>query len=78
MPVVNKQVVLAQDNVVLSSIVVKDSAGAITYVADTDYSVAYNNDGQPVISILPSPGTIPPAATTLEGWLHENGPKRHR
>ena len=65
-PVVNKQVVLAQDNVVLSSIVVKDSAGAITYVADTDYSVAYNNDGQPVISVLPSPGTIPPAATTLK------------
>ena len=64
--VVNKQVVLAQDNVVLSSIVVKDTAGAITYVADTDYSVAYNNDGQPVISILPTPGTIPPAATTLK------------
>ena len=65
-PVVNKQVVLAEDNVVLSSIIVKDSAGAITYVVDTDYSVAYNNDGHPVISVLPSPGTIPPAAATLK------------
>ena len=65
MPVVNKQVVLAQDNVVLASIIVKDRP-ALLPTWDTDYSVAYNNDGQPVISVLPSPGTIPPAATTLK------------
>jgi uncharacterized protein len=66
LPVVNKQAVIAQPDVILSSVIVKDSAGTITYVADTDYSAAYNNDGHVVVSILPSPGTIPPAATTLK------------
>jgi phage tail sheath protein FI len=73
MSVTNKQVVIAEPNVVLSSIVVKDAAGAITYVANTDYSAAYNNDGHPVVSILPSPGTIPPTVTTLKiGYTKTN------
>jgi uncharacterized protein len=64
MNIVNKQIVIAQSNVVLSSIIVKDSAGTITHVLDEDYAVAYNNDGHPVISIIAG-GAILPAVTSL-------------
>ena len=73
MDVVDEQVVITQPNVVLSSIIVKDQPGVITYQTPRDYSVAYDNDGQPVISVLPTPGTIPPAATKLKiGYTKTN------
>jgi hypothetical protein len=44
---------------------VKDSTGTTTYVKDTDYTVAFDEDGYPVITIL-SGGAIPVGATELK------------
>lgn len=40
--------------VLLDSVVVKSSDGVTTYTKDEDYSIAFDKDGYPVISILPS------------------------
>ena len=68
-PIVNKQIVVPQKDVVLSTIIVKDApAGTITYMTPRDYTVTYNSLGQPVIAIVPTTaaGTIPGAATQLK------------
>lgn len=63
--IVNKQVVIDEENVLISTVIVKDQADAITYVKDTDYAVAYNNEAKAVISVIPG-GAILPAATKLK------------
>lgn len=54
----NGQAVVAdKPDVILSTVVVKDTAGTATYVLDTDYTIAYNDDGFVVINRIPG-GTI--------------------
>jgi uncharacterized protein len=53
------------DGVLLDTIVVKSSDGTTTYEKDTDYTVAFNKSGKPVISILPN-GSIPADTTSLK------------
>lgn len=48
----NKQAIIPVEGVILSTIVVKSADGVTTYVKDTDYLVAFNDDGHPVISVL--------------------------
>lgn len=55
--------VVEESGVLLSSVVVKDAAGAITYDEDTDYVLSFNDAGYPVIGVV-SGGTIG-AATEL-------------
>ena len=50
------------EGVLLDSIVVKN--GGTTYNKDVDYSVAFDKDGKPVISLI-SGGTIPTSTTSL-------------
>ncbi|MBE3586568.1 MAG: phage tail sheath family protein [Thermoanaerobacter sp.] len=56
------QAVLANKGVLLSSVVVKSSDGLTTYVLNTDYSVAFDDDENAVITRLPS-GSISAGAT---------------
>jgi phage tail sheath protein FI len=53
------------EDILLSTVVVKDSAGLITYVKDTDYTIGYTADNTVLITRIPS-GTIPAIATTLK------------
>jgi len=46
----NDQVVLANKGVLLSSVVVKSSDGLTTYVLDTDYTLAFDDSGNAVIT----------------------------
>lgn len=46
------KVVLANQGVFNSTVVVKDTAGAVTYVLNTDYTVAFDDDGTTVITTL--------------------------
>jgi hypothetical protein len=62
--ITNKQVILPDKNIIYKSLNVKDSAGTITYVLNTDYTAAYNRDGNLVLSIMSS-GSIAPDATSL-------------
>lgn len=48
-----------------NNFVVKDSTGTTTYVKDTDYSVAFDTDGYPVITII-SGKSIPSDAKALK------------
>lgn len=45
------------DGILLDSIVLKSTDGAKSFVKNTDYTVAFNANGKPVISIIPT-GTI--------------------
>lgn len=53
---------LAKQGVLLSSVVVKSSDGGTTYVRDTDYTIAFDDDGNAVITAL-STGSISEGAT---------------
>jgi Phage tail sheath protein FI len=48
-----------------SNFVVKDSTGTTTFVKDTDYTLAFDADGYPIVTIV-SGGDIPQAATELK------------
>lgn len=56
---------LANIGVLAATVVVKSEDGQTTYVADTDYTVTYNNDGQAIVNRL-SGGTIPAANSALK------------
>lgn len=56
---------IAVSGVMLQSVVVKSSDGTTTYVKDTDYSVAFSNSGEVVIT-RKATGAIPANATTLQ------------
>ena len=72
MPVTNGQVKVDIVDIYLPSVIVKDSAGAITYVKDTDYTVGYTQEGTLVINVIPE-GAILPAATQLQvGYTQVN------
>lgn len=50
----NGEAIIDRFGVLLNSVVVKDTTKATTYVKDTDYTIAFNDAGKPVISILSS------------------------
>lgn len=63
---INGKSVLNEQNVILSTVVVKDDpGGTITYVRDTDYTVGYQTDGTVAIIRIPT-GAIPGAATKIK------------
>lgn len=62
-PVSNRVATLAVDGVILSSVVVKSSDGATTYSAATDYTAAFNDAGQVVIT---TKGTILASVSSLQ------------
>jgi phage tail sheath protein FI len=65
-PMTNGQAILEdKKDVLLTPITVKDTAGAITYVEDTDYTVGYNDDGFVVINRIPS-GSIALATASVK------------
>ncbi|MDU5945829.1 MAG: phage tail sheath family protein [Paenibacillus macerans] len=49
--VVNRMVTLAEEGILLNTVVVKDSGGTTTYKKDTDYTLAFNSDGYVIISL---------------------------
>lgn len=53
----NSEALLKKFGVLLDTIIVKDSGGTTTYEKDTDYSIAFDDDGYIIISII-STGTI--------------------
>ncbi|NPV30658.1 MAG: phage tail sheath family protein, partial [Firmicutes bacterium] len=59
---VNDQATLANTGVLKETVVVKSQDGSITYVANTDYLVTFDDEGRAVISRLAT-GSIPAAAT---------------
>ncbi|MCT4543294.1 MAG: phage tail sheath family protein [Vallitalea sp.] len=64
--ILNKSVVLKIEGVILNdTFKVKNATEATTYIKDTDYNVAFNELGQPVVSIIES-GTIPSDAIELK------------
>ncbi|MDI3534825.1 MAG: uncharacterized protein PWQ82_1190 [Thermosediminibacterales bacterium] len=58
----NDQGVLANKGVLLSTVVVKSSDGATTYVRNTDYTIAFDDNGNAVITRLSS-GSISEGAS---------------
>lgn len=56
---------IAHQGVLLDTVAVKDSAGAITYVKDTDYIIGYSSTGTAIITRIPT-GAIPAADGTLK------------
>lgn len=61
-PVVNRMTTLAEEGVLLNTVVVKDSTGATIYVKDTDYTLAFNSDGYVIVSLK---STVPTDTTEL-------------
>jgi hypothetical protein len=57
---VTNSITLVPDDILESSVIVKDSAGAITFVADKDYVLSYDMEGKLIITKIPSSlgGTI--------------------
>ncbi|QDY81928.1 phage tail sheath family protein [Paenibacillus polymyxa] len=55
----------ADSGVVNSTVIVKSSDGATTYVAGTDYATTYDDNGKTVVTIIPG-GTIPANTTVLQ------------
>lgn len=63
--IVNKKAVISVEGILLDSLVVKLTSGAATpLVKGTDYTAAFNDSGEVVISVV-STGTIPSNQTTL-------------
>lgn len=60
----NKTITVQADGVIPSTVVVKSSDVATTYVKDTDYTLAFDDTGKLVIAVKTG-GTIPGAATQL-------------
>lgn len=58
----NKQAIVNEEGILLDTLVVKSADGTSTYIKDTDYVVAFNYNGYPVISVL---GTISDTSLTL-------------
>jgi hypothetical protein len=59
---VNDQAVLANTGVLKETVVVKSQDGSITYVANTDYLLTFDDEGRAVITRMAT-GAIPAAAT---------------
>jgi phage tail sheath protein FI len=61
------------EGVLLESVIVKNAAGATatTYVKNTDYTLAFNKNGRPVISVIAS-GTIGAAASLTVSFSNLN------
>jgi len=59
---VNGKVDTGFDSVIMSTVVVKDSAGTITYVKDTDYVATFSNEGTLVLTVVPTGSAILPNA----------------
>jgi phage tail sheath protein FI len=49
----NGQAEIDAQDIILSTVVVKDNAGAVTYVKDTDYTLAYSDTGTVLITRIP-------------------------
>ncbi|KZL88713.1 phage tail sheath family protein [Clostridium magnum] len=58
-----------------NTFIVKDSTGTTAYVKDTDYSVAFDKNGYPVITVLKS-GAIPTGATQLQVTCNKIDPSK--
>ena len=56
------QATLQKDGVLLSTVKVKSSDGQTTYERDVDYTLAFNDNGQAVVTRIPD-GNIPAGAT---------------
>jgi len=65
----NDQAVLANKGVLLSTVVVKSSDELTTYVKDTDYTIAFDDDGNAVITRLSS-GSITAGDTLQVDYDH--------
>lgn len=62
----NKTAKIASQGVLIDkNFIVKDSTGTTTYSKDIDYTVSFDTDGCPLISIMDK-GTIPTSATKLK------------
>lgn len=66
---VDDQATLANDGVLKGTVVVKSQDGATTYVANTDYTIAFNDAGRAVISRLAT-GAIAAGATLTVNYDH--------
>ena len=66
--IVNGRATVAKQNVLASSVIVKDTAGTTTYTLDEDYVISYSDTGELVVATMSAAlgGTIPPAATSLK------------
>lgn len=53
------------DDVLLDSVVVKSSDGLTTYVKNTDYTIAFDKNGKPVISVITT-GAITSGTTSVK------------
>lgn len=67
--------ILDVDGVLLDSVAVKSEDGATTYNKDTDYTIAFNNDGKPVLSIIET-GTITNDTTSLKAEFTQLDPSK--
>lgn len=65
----NDKATLAENGALKSTIVVKDSGGTTTYVADTDYTITYDDNGLAVINRL-TDGTISAGAELQVSYDH--------
>ena len=63
--VTNGQAEINANDVVLTTVVVKDAAGTVTHVKDTDYTLAYSDTDTVLITRIPG-GAISASATTLK------------
>ncbi|GEA17741.1 phage tail sheath family protein [Moorella sp. E306M] len=66
---VDDQATLANDGVLKDTVVVKSQDGATTYVANTDYTIAFDDAGRAVISRLAT-GAIAAGATLTVNYDH--------
>ncbi len=66
---VDDQATLANTGVLKETVVVKSEDGTTTYVANTDYLVAFDDDGRAVISRVAT-GAIPAGATLKVDYEH--------
>ena len=63
---------LAEFGILLDTLLIKDAAGAVTYVEDTDYILSFDDDGKVVVSII-SGGALN-AATTGKAYYSKLDP----
>lgn len=62
--IINNKITIAEEGILLGGFIVKSTDGATTYANSTDYTLAFDDDGYVVLTVVKT-GTIPVTATQL-------------
>lgn len=74
-PLVKGNCLIDDTGILLNSVIVKSNDGVTTYENDVDYTLAFNEDGKPIISVTTAT-TIPTNTTSLKAAFDKLDPSK--